>query len=102
MEWQASSGKFTLDISLDLALTCTKPGDNFPAVEKLASDPAIAGQLDSIKPEDLAAELSGYGGWSDHELENHGWNRLRILWLACHNLVEEAAEVARYPDGRGD
>lgn len=102
MEWQANSGKFSINISLELAIRCTRPGDNQPAVELLINDPEIAGQLDKIKPEDLVEELRGYGAWSDHELASHGWNRLRIVWLACCDLVEEAAELARYPGGRGD
>lgn len=102
MEWQASSGKFSITISTEQALECTRPGENSPAVNRLAAVREIAEQLDRIKPEDLAAELLGYGAWSEHELEDYGWNRLRILWLACHDVVEEAAELAQYPDGRGD
>ena len=102
MEWQASSGKFSITISIEQALECTRPGENSPAVEKLAAVREIAEQLDRIKPEDIADELQGYGAWSEHELAVSGWNRLRILWLACHDVVEEAAELAKYPNGRGD
>lgn len=103
MGWYASNnGRVNLEITTQQALDCTRPGDNGPSVQKLAAVREIAEQLDKLAPEDVVAELRETGGWSDHELANHGANRLRLLWLACHDVIEEAAEVARYPGGRGD
>lgn len=102
MEWTSSSGRLSLAITTEQALECTKPGDCLPSVTRLAAVREIAEQLDKLAPEDVAAELRETGSWSDHELANHGANRLRLLWLACHDVIEEAAEAARYPGGRGD
>lgn len=102
MEWQSSSGKFSINITTSQALECTARGDNMPMVHRLAGVTEIAEQLDNIKPEDLAEELRGFGAWSEIELADHGWNRLRILWIACHDLIEEAAREAEYDGGRGD
>lgn len=102
MQWNSNSGKFSLELPLELVLPCTMPGDNSRATAELASRPEIAEQLDKIKPEDLRAELRETGAWSDHELADHGWNRLRMLWLACHDVFEEATRGTEYSDGRGD
>jgi hypothetical protein len=98
MEWTSSSGHLNLTITTEQALGCTRPGDNGPSVAKLAAVREIAEQLDKLAPEDVAAELYEHAAWSDDELKNHGANRLRLLWLACHDVIEEAAEAA----GRGD
>lgn len=102
MDWVSVSGRLSLEITTQQALDCTRPGDNGPSVQKLAAVREIAEQLDKFAAEDVATELRETGGWSDHELANHGANRLRLLWLACHDVIEEAAEAARYPGGRGD
>ena len=102
MEWVSVSGRLSLTITTQQALDCTRPGDNGPSVQKLAAVREIAEQLDKFAVEDVAAELRDTGAWSEHELANHGANRLRLLWLACHDVIEEAAEAARYPGGRGD
>jgi hypothetical protein len=102
MDWTSSDGRMGLTITTQQALDCARPGDNGPNVEKLAAVREIAEQLDKLSPADVVTELDGYGAWSEHELANHGANRLRLLWLACHDVIDEAAEAARYPGGRGD
>lgn len=103
MQWDSNNGKFSLTIPLDLATPCTLPGrDATEPVTELARVREIAKQLDSIKPEDLRDELSGFGAWSELDLANHQENRLRMLWVACCDLVDEAREFADYPGGRGD
>ena len=102
MEWTSNSGRLSLTITIEQALECTRRGDNGPSVDKLAAEREIAEQLDKLAPDDVVDELYEWGAWSDHELENHGANRLRLLWLACHDVIEEADKAAQYPGGRGD
>ena len=103
MEWQANSGKFLLSIDLEQATQCTKPGEDATvAIAKLAATRNVSIQLDSIRPEDLREELRDYGAWSEVELADYGANRLRMLWLACGDIVEESARGSGYDGGRGD
>lgn len=100
--WTSVHGTLQLNIELADALAVTKPGENAPAVARLRALSYIAEQLNSWKAEDVRRELVDVGAWSDAELADDSHNVHRLLWLACWDIVEEAAELARYPDGRGD
>lgn len=39
--------------------------------------------------EDCKAYLRGYGAWSEDELEDHGENLLRLIWLTAGSFHEE-------------
>lgn len=100
--WISMHGRLGLNIELADVLEATKPGENAPAVARLRALPYIAEQLESWKAEDVRRELRDAGAWSETELADDSYNVHRLLWLACHDVAEQAAELARYPGGRGD
>jgi hypothetical protein len=51
-------------------------------------DPAIANQLAALDPAIVASELKEFGAWDSTELSNHADNLMRLLWIACADLVE--------------
>lgn len=59
-------------------------------VEALLRKPHIRNQLEKIKMEDIQAELKEYGAWDRGELQEFHNNRLRILWIAAGDIVEES------------
>lgn len=89
MWWSDSMGKIELNVDIDLAKTCSHPGDCESDVRILIQNPAIKDQLDNVDPDTLRDTLTEYGAWDDAELQDHGMNLVRILWVACCDLVEE-------------
>ena len=89
MWWSDGMGKIELDVDIDLAKTCSHPGDCESDVRILMQNQDIKAQLDKIDPVELRNTLSEYGAWDDAELQDHGMNLARVLWIACNDLVEE-------------
>ncbi len=58
-------------------------------VSYLAKDKKISRQLDKIGPEKIRRELKEYGAWSDEQLMDDDENRLRIVWIAAGNIMDE-------------
>lgn len=88
--WTSSSGLIEFEVTLDDARSCSHSGRCDDDVAALRRTPYIAEQLAKIAPEDLAAELKGYGAWDAAELADHEANLSRVLWLACCAICEEA------------
>jgi hypothetical protein len=51
--------------------------------------PKFNRQLEKIGAEKIAAELKECGAWSEEELSDIEQNKMRILWIAAGNIIEE-------------
>ena len=80
-----------IDVSAAAQAVCDGPEWDSPSVAILAADMGIAGQLASIPPAQIAAELEEYGIWNYCEIRNtsDGDNRLRLIWVICQEVVSE-------------
>lgn len=52
-------------------------------------------QLNKIGPQKIADELQEYGAWDEDELKDHAENRLRIVWIAAGDIMDELYEKSR-------
>lgn len=85
MIYLSGSGRIELKITKKQAELGYHSGECAPDVEYLKGVPQIARQLKGIDPELLREELRE---WSDWDVSNHEENLLRLLWLACGDIVE--------------
>jgi hypothetical protein len=60
-------------------------------VEALARQPHVILQTGQWLCDDLREELRGYGARDGDELADDEQNILRMLWLACGDIIEESA-----------
>ena len=90
--FSTSSGRIELQLSMKDAETGSHQGQCDDDVRFLSKLPYIAKQLSAIDPELLRRELKEYGAWDADELADHEQNLQRILWLACCDIREEAAQ----------
>ena len=90
MHFTSSSGKIELNITKEQALQGSHSGSCDADIAELRTVPSIRRQLDKLKPEIVAAELSEYGAWDDEELQDHDKNLSRLLWIACGDISENA------------
>ena len=82
--------RFQIQMTMRQAKQAYHQGQCEPDVEYLANVPRIANQLDKLDPNHIAAELREYGAWDEGELRDLHHNRLRLVWIAAGNIVEEA------------
>ncbi len=80
--------RFEIVMTLAQAESASHPGKCDDDVFSLSRIPSIARKLASIPPDDIRAELGGYGAWSAAELADDNANKQRILWLAAGNISE--------------
>jgi hypothetical protein len=96
-------GRLSLRVTLRDALRCAHPGPCDDDVGRLVTRPEVRAQCDAWPADVLRDELRGWGAWDADELADHEDNRVRFVWLACTNIVEEARD--RHPqlmkDGAG-
>ena len=93
--WFATcSGRIELELTLEDAEYGSQQGQCDEYVKDLSEVPYIKEQLDKIDPELLSDELREYGAWDEIERADHAQNIQRILWLACSDIREEAAQAA--------
>ena len=88
MIYTTGSGKIELQITKKQAQKGYHSGQCDQDIAELRQIPAIKRQLAKIDEAVLVDELKHWGAWSDEELQNHGENLYRILWLACADIVE--------------
>jgi hypothetical protein len=81
--------RFSIIMTLAQAKDASHQGRCDEDVNYLCSLPAIKRQLGKISDEDLKSELSGYGAWSDEDLEDRTENEERIIWISAGNIQEE-------------
>jgi hypothetical protein len=89
----ASFNRIDLSIRLADARSASHQGDCEADVRTLLAEPYISRQFDAINPDAIRTELGEYGAWNATELADDEMNRVRILWLACGNLDEEATTI---------
>jgi hypothetical protein len=88
----ASFNRLEIQLEREDAFIGYHSGDCQDDVLNLMNEPYIKEQLDEIDPEKLKTELEEYGTWDDKELSNHEDNKMRILWLACGDIVDNLEE----------
>jgi len=87
--WSSSSGRIELNLSQEAAGRGYHPGPCDDDIAALMHDPAIAKQLAALDPAIVASELKEMGAWDAVELSNHADNLMRLLWIACGDLVDQ-------------
>ena len=84
-----SFNRFELNITKAQVLATWHPGAMDDDIAALAKVPGIARQLKKLDPDQVRAELAGYGAWNDDDLQDHAQNLQRVLWLGVCNIWEE-------------
>lgn len=83
----------TYGITIDLPDECvadlTASGDCEEAARYWVKQPGIAAQLDKIGHDAMARALKAYGAWTDEELADREWTRLRALWTAAGDVISD-------------
>jgi hypothetical protein len=87
--------RFAIRMKLSQARAASHQGDCQADLLALSLFPDIRTQLIKIGPAVIRAELREYGAWDEEELRDDDQNRIRILWLAAGNIVDEAHESKR-------
>lgn len=78
-----------IEITKAQASTGCHSGDCTDDIKSLMEVPKIKRQLKKVLPDRLKTELWEYGAWTDEELNRHKDNLMRILWIACANIMDE-------------
>ena len=86
---------FEIEMTKNQALSASHPGDCEDEVQELLLDRKIVRQLDKIGPDKIRAYLLSTGGWEEDELTDDARNRVRIVWLAACDIVDEIHERNR-------
>lgn len=94
----ATFERFEIRMTRAQALGASHQGRCDEDVAALLAVPAIARQLDLIRPELIRRELREYGAWDETELADDAMNRERIVWLAAGNIHDEIDERKTYPE----
>lgn len=81
--------RFELEMTLDQARGASHQGRCDDDVAELVKNPKIRRQLDKIGPAKIRDELRQYGAWDEQELADDDANRLRVVWCAAGNIVDE-------------
>lgn len=87
--WISSSGTIELNITNKQAAAGYHAGDCADDISALAHNPKIAAQLAALNPDSVAAALKEYGAWDSVELSDHEANLMRLLWIACGDIMED-------------
>lgn len=88
MYWTTGSGRIELNITKTNAAIGSHQGQCDDDVKMLMQLPSIKKQLNKIPADLLASELQEYGAWHADELSNHEENKMRILWIACGDILD--------------
>ena len=90
--YSSSCGRIELSIELSDAENGYHSGSCDADIAELLAVPYIAAQINAIDPELIAADLKEYGAWNEIELADHDENKLRLLWIACGDIVDRQFE----------
>lgn len=98
--WYTSgNGRIEFELTWDQATQGGHQGDCEDDVRALLEQPEIKAIFAAIDPEDIRAELRCFGCWDETELADDAWNRVRLLWTACNDVVEENWKEQQKPEG---
>jgi hypothetical protein len=78
----------TIDITKQQLYQLPVYGSQDVEILELSNQPTIKRQLNKISKQKYIDILIGYGAWDYDELEDHETNKLRLLWIACGDLLE--------------
>lgn len=81
--WLDGTYGITIDLPDECISDLTAPGDCEKAARYWVAQPEIQAQLDEIGHDAMARALREYGAWSDEELTDREWTRLRAIWIAA-------------------
>lgn len=84
-------GIYGIDIEMprDAIDDLTAAGDCEGAARYWVDRPEIAAQLEAIGHEAMARALRECGAWTDEELADEEWTRLRAVWVAAGSVIED-------------
>lgn len=83
------SGNIRICLTIAEARRASHPGDCYVDVREMSQIPETRAQLDRIGVADLRDALREYGAWTDAELMDHSENKIRALWIAAGDIVQE-------------
>ena len=86
--WFSGSGRVELQLTMEEAHRGYHPGDCEGDIVELMRDPFIRGQLESLDADAVAQELRETGAWTETHLSDREANLMRLLWMACADLVD--------------
>lgn len=78
-----------IEMPQDMIDDLTAAGDCEEAARFWVEQFEIAAQLDAIGHEALVRALRECGAWTDEELADEEWTRLRAIWVAAGSVIEE-------------
>lgn len=81
--------KFETELTKEDVDQCAHTGENDGDVRSVSQHAYITEQLDRIGEAAIRAELKKHGVWSPDDLSNGAENRLRIIWIAAWDILEE-------------
>lgn len=87
-----------LAMTLGEAESGSHQGECYQDVLELADFPTVQEQLSKIDPETLIEELLEYGAWGKEDLQDHDENLIKILWIACGDIVENEPNTGSTKD----
>lgn len=76
-----------IELPQDAIDDLTAAGDCEEAARHWVGRPEIAAQLDAIGHEAMVRALREYGAWTDEELVDQEWTRLRAIWVAAGAVI---------------
>lgn len=86
--WYDGSGRIELVLTDTEARRGYHSGDCGASVRALMTEPHIAEQVVRWGRTALRVTLSKYGAWDAAELADHANNCLRMVWIACADVVD--------------
>lgn len=84
-----SGERCEFQMTLAQARSASHSGDCESDVRALLTVPRILRQLDRLGPDAIRYELKGYGAWDEEELADNEMNRVRFVWVAAGQIVDE-------------
>ena len=78
----------SIELPTEIVDMCPQSGPADNAIAEMRKLPEVIAELHGIDADKLKKELSEYGAWEDHELNDHSTNLDRILWIACGNIQD--------------
>ena len=91
MPFACLDGIYVIEIEMpqDMIDDLTTQGDCEAAARYWVDRPEIARQLDTIGHAAIVRALQECGAWTNEELADEEWSRLRAVWVAAGNVIEE-------------
>jgi len=90
-----------ISMSMELAKSLCHQGDCDQDVkDAIECVPKLRRQLDKIPADVIRRELKQYGAWSEEELADEAKNKMRLVWIAAGDIVDEKHQKEAIGDGK--